>query len=182
VSGCNVHVVGDSSAALVLAYAAEIGITITGSQTLNCGFSAMNGNRVAPAGSAGYAVCLIDWSAAPDDSEDVIFAFVSIHDGMCSTIDGCLPVDATPYTDVHKDLIATGHPVVWVEVPPIGDLAFSTRLLELNADVAAKLGCTLAPYSIREAPMWDGIHYLKSGGLLVGARLVALALDPPICP
>ena len=184
-SGCRVHIVGDSTAWLVQGYAAQEGYVITGSPTPSCGYTTFNGLRRSPDNppSTGYVMCTIDWVGAdePDAPDDVIFAFVSIHDAMCSTIDGCLPVDASVYADVHAHLSSLGYPVVWVEVPLCCGPLLHDRIAELNAAVATELGCTLVPGSVRVAPTWDGLHYLPDGGKLVGARLALLATNPPAC-
>lgn len=182
-SGCKIHLVGDSTAWLVQAYAVEQGYVITGSPEPGCGFTTINGNRVTPGGTGGYPMCTIDWANAdlPDDPDDVIFSFVSIHDAMCSTVDGCEAIDAGPYQAAHTHLLATGYPVVWVETPPLGSQALRDRIDELNAAVAAELDCALVPSGVRVAPTWDGIHYVQEGGLMVAVRLAALAENPPIC-
>ena len=131
------------------------GIHMTGSATPSCGFGLLNGNRVTPSGfgtDPGYPSCVIDWDQEdPDAPDDIIVAFVSLHDAMCSTIDGCLPFDTAAYQSAHADLVAKGYPVVWVEVEPVGDAAMQARAEGLNDAVALALGCTLVDYTIRVA-------------------------------
>ena len=151
---------------------------MTGSVSPGCGFVPVNGNRIQPellVTGSGYGSCVLDWmQSGPDDPDDYVVGFVSVHDAMCSTVDGCLPFETDVYAEVDADLRSYGLPVYWVEVPPFGGPLMQARIDGLNAAVAAELGCALVPDDIRIAPMYDPLHYLPDGALTVGARLALL--------
>ncbi len=102
--------------------------------------------------------------------------FVSIWDVSVTDLSG--------YTRAHDHYAAFGMPVVWVEVPPLRRTAswWSDESIAAHNDaVAAVLGCTLAPASVRDHggdPKFssDGLHYTPEGAELVAARLERL--DP----
>lgn len=176
------HIVGDSTAALVQLAAANNGILISGSPVPGCGYTEINGDRSHPDTGGTYGACLTDWNGSvPDAADDVIIAFVSIHDAMCSSLDGCVALDVRNYGVAHTQLSALGYPVVWVATPMSGGPLLRNRIAELNAAVSAELGCELEPASVREAEMYDGLHYTQTGADLVGARLALIAENPTPC-
>ncbi|NNE73068.1 MAG: hypothetical protein HKN26_05340 [Acidimicrobiales bacterium] len=183
-TACDVHIVGDSTAALVQVAAQSFeGIVMTGSAEPSCGYGHMAGGRIQPSGGAITPDCVLDHLAnSPDSVDDVVVAFLSVHDARCSVTNGCEPINTAVYVQAHADLLAYGNPVVWVEVPPSGDAAQQARIEDLNSSVAAALGCTLQEFDTRVAEMYDGIHYTLSGGTTVAARLAQLDAVGIACP
>lgn len=202
-AGCEVHLVGDSTAWQVGLVVEEYeGSTLT---AWGCGYTERPEGtyRVLPDGSWGYEPCLLDWGdISAMDPGDHIVAMVSIHDAYCEApvptpgpgVADC-SYSTEGYAAAHAAWTSAGKDVIWVAVPPLAEdsndvlhphaVQMNARLSQLNAEIEMLLDCQLVGHEVRSDPddngaalFSDGLHYTTNGALVVAGRVGLL--DPAV--